>query len=76
VKASELQAGKIYLSTFGWFGEFSRIGGTGMGIFHPPGEPDMQSSWAADLDKIEREATPEEAKAYRDNPDTYDPYEE
>jgi hypothetical protein len=61
-----LQAGTIYLSKFGWFGEFSRIGGTGMGIFHPPGEPDMQSSWAADLDKIEREATPEEAKAYKE----------
>lgn len=76
MKASELQAGKIYLSTFGWFGEFSRIGGTGMGIFHPPGEPDMQSSWAADLDKIEREATPEESKAYKKECNAYDPDDE
>lgn len=26
--------------------QFSRIGGTGMLICHPVGEPDMQSSWA------------------------------
>lgn len=30
--------------------EFSRIGGTGCAILHPPGEPDMQSSLAVDID--------------------------
>lgn len=73
MKENELQQGKIYRSTYGWFGEFSRIGGTGMAIFHPPGEPDMQSSWAAELKNIEREATPEEAKAYRRECGAYDP---
>jgi len=47
--------------------EFSRIGGTGMAIFHPPGEPDTQSSFAIDVMKIIRRATSEEAAMCRAN---------
>ena len=32
--------------------EFSRIGGTGFAIIHPPGEPDMQSSMAVDAAEL------------------------
>ena len=33
---------------------FSRLGGTGMMICHPKGEPDMQSSWAVYADVFVR----------------------
>lgn len=33
---------------------FSRIGGTGMAIFHPPGEPDMQSSFAMSEENVKK----------------------
>ncbi len=67
MKAEELVHGKIYKMKMGKCicAEFSRIGGTGLAIFHPPGEPDMQSSFAIDPKNVEREATPEEAKFKR-----------
>jgi len=63
--ANALIPGRIYLDSSGGFGEFSRIGGTGLAICHPPGEPDMQSSWAIDPSKIVREATEQEANDYK-----------
>jgi len=32
--------------------EFSRVGGTGMLVCHPVGEPDMQSNWAMTTDNF------------------------
>jgi hypothetical protein len=64
MKMAELIPGKLYKiknPRRQEFAEFSRIGGTGMAIFHPPGEPDMQSSFAIDPEEwVEREATSEE----------------
>jgi len=57
MKANELVAGKIYRMKAGDFAEFSRIGGTGLAIFHPPDEPDMQSSFAIKPEFVDREAT-------------------
>lgn len=48
----DLVPGKTYKMTKGDIAEFSRIGATGYAIFHPPGEPDMQSSFALPPDKI------------------------
>ncbi len=48
----------------GDFAQFSRIGGTGLAIFHPHGEPDMQSSWAISAALVDRQATQDEAVAY------------
>jgi hypothetical protein len=36
----------------GTLSQFSRIGGTGMLICHPVGEPDTQSSWAMSADNF------------------------
>ncbi len=47
MKPHELVPGRLYVDR-GEIVEFSRIGGTGKAIVHPPGEPDMQSSWAID----------------------------
>ena len=51
IKAFEMVPNRIDLSK----GEeliFSRIGGTGYYIVHPPGEPDMQSSYALKPDYL------------------------
>ncbi len=46
-----LRRGALYL-----LGEetvvFSRISGTGFAVVHPPGEPDMQSSWAVEPSRL------------------------
>lgn len=68
MNAHELIAGRIYRMKAGDFAEFSRVGGTGMAIFHPPGEPDMQSSFAIKPEFVDREATPEEAEQCRNTP--------
>lgn len=65
MNGSELVRGRIYRMQAGDFAEFSRTGGTGMAIFHPPGEPDMQSSFAIDPAKVDREATESEADRCR-----------
>lgn len=65
--AKELIPGRIYKMVAGDFVEFSRIGGAGHVIFHPPDEPDMQSSFATRADTVEREATPEEAQRCRND---------
>jgi len=57
---SDLIPGRVYKMRAGDFAEFSRIGGTGLAIFHPPGESDMQSSFAINPELVDREATPEE----------------
>lgn len=62
MRASQLVPGRIYKMSAGDFAEFSRIGGTGMAIFHPPGEPDMQSSFAINPERVDREATMQEAE--------------
>lgn len=64
--AGKLIPGRIYLvgGDLPEFAEFSRIGGTDLAIFHPPGEPDMQSSWAIDPKFVVREATPEEIQRF------------
>lgn len=64
MKASELKQDKIYKMEGGDFAQFSRIGGTGLAVFHPYGEPDMQSCFAIDPAKVEREATPTESESY------------
>lgn len=64
MKTEELVAERIYRIDDGDFAEFSRISGTGFAIFHAPGEPDMQSSFAVKPDKVDREATREEIVAY------------
>lgn len=56
---------EIYRMKDGSFGQFSRIGGTGMAIFHPYQEPDMQSCWAIDIDRVDRKATTEEAEEFK-----------
>lgn len=61
MEAEQLVAGRIYRMRAGDFAEFSRIGGTGLAIFHPSGEPDMQSSFAIDPAEVDREASEEEA---------------
>jgi hypothetical protein len=66
MKAEELIPGRIYRMQAGDFAEFSRIGGTGKAVFHPPGEPDMQSSFAIDPDKVDREANEDEARKCRE----------
>ena len=48
MRAEELIPGKIYRTKSGDVAEFSRIGGTGLAVMHPPGEPDIQSCWAVD----------------------------
>lgn len=73
MKASELIQDKIYKMEAGDFAQFSRIGGTGMAVLHPYGEPDMQSCFAIDPAKIEREATPAESESYIRECSTYDP---
>lgn len=49
--ASNLTRGALYL-----LGEqtvvLSRISGTGFAVVHPPGEPDMQSSWAVEPSQL------------------------
>lgn len=70
--ASSLIPGRIYRMQSGDFAEFSRIGGTGYAIFHPPGEPDMQSSFAILPEKVDREATLEEAAECRRQAERYD----
>ncbi len=53
----DLVPGKIYLDTYPNPPEevvFSRISGTGHAVFHPPGEPDMQSSFAVEADELGR----------------------
>jgi len=67
MQAKDLIPGRIYLDDTGSFGEFSRIGGTGWAVCHPPGEPDMQSSWAIKPERLLREATDDEAKAYKNS---------
>jgi len=67
MKADDLIRGKIYRMCAGDFAEFSRIGSTGFAIFHPSGEPDMQSSFAIDPSKVNREATEQESKQCRDD---------
>jgi hypothetical protein len=62
MKENELIRGRIYRMQAGDFAEFSRISQTGHAIFHPPGEPDMQSSFAILPGKVDREATKEEAE--------------
>jgi len=55
MNADELIPGCVYrVSPNGELAEFSRIGGTGLAIFHPPGEPDMQSCWAVKSSLVER----------------------
>jgi hypothetical protein len=76
VKAEELQQDKIYRMKAGDFAQFSRIGGTGLAVCHPYGEPDMQSCFAIDPEKIDREATLEEARAYKKQCCAYDPDDE
>ena len=66
MQAKELVKGRIYKMLAGDFAEFSRIGGTGMAVFHPPGEPDMQSCFAIDPNMVDREATETEAEKCRD----------
>jgi hypothetical protein len=61
MKASELIPGRIYRMVAGDYAEFSRMGYE-KAIFHPPGEPDMQSSFAIDPERVEREATADELK--------------
>ena len=61
----DMVSGRIYRLRRGDFAEFSRVGMTGMAIFHPPGKSDMQSSFAVHPLEVEREATPEEATACR-----------
>ena len=46
MNASEMIAGKRYRLNTGTVIEFSHVGGTGLMIVHPPGEPDMQSTFA------------------------------
>jgi hypothetical protein len=57
---SDLIPGLLYRMKAGDFAEFSRTGAMGKAIFHPPGEPDMQSSFAIDPERVDREATQEE----------------
>lgn len=60
MKAEELQIGTLYRMCAGDFGEFSGMGRTGLAIFHPAGEPDMQSCWAISPAEVDREATADE----------------
>lgn len=70
----ELWPGRIYKTKSGDIAEFARMGGTGLAVFHPPGEPDMQSCFAIDPSKVEREATPEEIRSIGADPDKYNDY--
>ena len=61
----ELIPGRIYRMQAGDFAEFARIGGTGLAVFHPPDEPDMQSCFAIEASKVDREATEAEDECCR-----------
>ena len=51
MKASDLIPGQQY-NFNGKLYEFAYIGGTGLAIIHPPGEPDMQSSTAVEPSEL------------------------
>ncbi len=53
-----LVPGKVYHTDGGYTGEFAYIGATGMAVFHPPGEPGMQDSWAVPVDQVVCEVNP------------------
>lgn len=57
MNANELIPRTVYKLANDKLAEFSRIGGTGMAVFHPPGEPDMQSSFSVDPADVVRPAT-------------------
>lgn len=71
MNAFELVRGKIY-KVGNEFAEFAYLGGTGYAIFHPPGEPGMQSSFATLPKEVEREATLLEVVNLQAKHDDYD----
>lgn len=66
MNAKDLIPGEIYrMMRTGELAEFSRISASGFAIFHPPGEPGMQSCWWVDAQRVERLATKDEAARCR-----------
>lgn len=61
MRIEDLVPGRIYRMRTGDLATFSRIGATGLAIFHPPGESDMQSSFAIAPEDVSWEMYPWQA---------------
>lgn len=55
IKAKDMKPDRLYRMQDGEIVVYSRIGGTGLVIVHPPEDPDMQSSSALDPDYLVEE---------------------
>ena len=58
MKLSGLVPGRLYKLRGGEIAEFAYIGQTGFAIFHPPGEPGMQSSFGVAVADVQEEKGP------------------